>query len=166
MSSQLTDTLCTRCGLCCDGILFADVELAGPAEASRLEWLGIEVEDDGADRAVLEQPCAALDGTRCSIYPHRPACCRTFECRLLDDVRAGAVDVDHALTIIATTLEQVRAVRTMLGPMRSGRGLPLSERVDEALAIVGGPDATGKRAGALKAAMSALKQSVRKHFTG
>ena len=31
---MLTDTLCTRCGLCCDGTLLGDVELTGPAEAA------------------------------------------------------------------------------------------------------------------------------------
>ena len=33
METRLTDTLCTRCGLCCDGTLFAEVELAHRAEA-------------------------------------------------------------------------------------------------------------------------------------
>ena len=37
MAQDLTDTLCTRCGLCCDGSLFADVELASPVEAAGLE---------------------------------------------------------------------------------------------------------------------------------
>ena len=36
MSPLLTDTLCTNCGLCCDGTLFADVELVGQAEIARL----------------------------------------------------------------------------------------------------------------------------------
>ena len=76
----LTDTLCTQCGLCCDGTLFADVEL-GRAEAARLENMGLEVEV--TDGGLLSQPCAALKGRRCSIYAHRPKCCRTFECQLL-----------------------------------------------------------------------------------
>jgi uncharacterized protein len=90
METRLTDTLCTRCGLCCDGTLFAEVELAHRAEATRLEALGLEIESD--DEAPLQvQPCTALKGRRCGIYPHRPGCCRTFECRLLQDVRCGAV---------------------------------------------------------------------------
>ena len=39
---MLTDTLCTRCGLCCDGTLFGDVELRGPVEAAQVEALGLE----------------------------------------------------------------------------------------------------------------------------
>jgi hypothetical protein len=41
MKPSLTDTLCTRCGLCCDGSLFADVELASGGEASALEVMGL-----------------------------------------------------------------------------------------------------------------------------
>ena len=48
MKPSLTDTLCTRCGLCCDGSLFADVELAGPAESAGLEVMGLEIEEDDA----------------------------------------------------------------------------------------------------------------------
>src|SRR5512144_1816695 len=92
---SLTDTLCTRCGLCCDGTLLTDVELAGRREISRLEALGHESDgDDGAGRGVLPLPCQALEGRRCGIYPHRPECCRSFECRLLQEVRRGIVPVE------------------------------------------------------------------------
>ena len=84
---MLTDTLCTRCGLCCDGTLLGDVELTGPAEAARLELLGLDVDTDDADTELLSLPCAALCGTRCGIYLQRPQSCRTFECRLLQNPR-------------------------------------------------------------------------------
>jgi uncharacterized protein len=108
MKRSLTDTLCTRCGLCCDGSLFADVELAGHAEATTLEILGLEIDDDDADGALLLQPCRALQGNRCGIYAHRPECCRTFECRLLQDVRRGAVGVERARVQIARTRKRIR----------------------------------------------------------
>ena len=88
MKPSLTDTLCTRCGLCCDGSLFADVELAGGDEAAALEVMGLEIEEgDEDDDGLLLQPCGALQGKRCGIYPHRPDCCRTFECQLLQAVK-------------------------------------------------------------------------------
>ena len=89
--------LCTRCGLCCNGSLFADVELSGPREAAPLEAFGLEIEDDN----LLIQPCGALKGTRCSIYSHRPKCCRTFECLLLKRVRRNELSVQAALQQIA-----------------------------------------------------------------
>ena len=64
-TNALTDTLCTRCGLCCDGSLFADVELASGDEASALEVMELEIEDDDDDGGgVLVQPCGALKGTQ------------------------------------------------------------------------------------------------------
>ena len=122
MEPSLTDVLCTRCGLCCDGSLFADVELAGAHEAAGLEVMGLAIEEGDRDGVhLLLQPCRALKGTRCSIYEHRPGCCRTFECRLLQEVRRGAVSVEEALGKIAEakislksqvlSLESKRAVR-------------------------------------------------------
>jgi hypothetical protein len=107
MGTSLTDTLCTRCGLCCDGSLFADVELAGRVEATRLEVLGLEIDDD-AEETLLLQPCLALQGTRCGIYALRPECCRTFECRLLQEVRRGTVGVERASLRIARTRRRIR----------------------------------------------------------
>ena len=96
--------LCVECGLCCDGTLFADVELKDTREAAALEAMGLEVdEEDG--RELLIQPCRGLDGTRCTIYPHRPECCRTFECGLLMGVRRGQVSRAEAMTVIEEVKE-------------------------------------------------------------
>ena len=168
MKSSLTDTLCTRCGLCCDGSLFADVELAGRDEAAALEVMGLEIEEDEADGALLLQPCAALQGKRCGIYAHRPECCRTFECRLLQDVRRGAVGVARASELIAEALKQVGQVRklaTGLG-QRDGR-LPLKERYAEALALAdeaGVDPATARQHAELETAMAAVEGLIRKTF--
>ncbi|HEY2953948.1 MAG TPA: YkgJ family cysteine cluster protein [Candidatus Eisenbacteria bacterium] len=165
MKPSLTDTLCTRCGLCCDGSLFADVELAGRAEATRLEVMGLEIDDD-TDAALLVLPCRALRGRLCSIYPHRPECCRTFECRLLQDVRRGAVSVERAGERIAETLEQIGRVRELLVQLGQGDArLPLRESCAEALAKdeASDPEVNRKRA-ELEAAMSAVEELVQKTF--
>ena len=111
MSPCRTDALCTRCGLCCDGTLFADVELAGRAEAAGLEVMGQEIEDDDAGGGLLVQPCGALQRRRCGIYAHRPECCRTFECRLLQDVRRGSVGLERAGEQIEEALTRIGRVR-------------------------------------------------------
>ena len=166
MKPSLTVTLCTRCGLCCDGSLFADVELIGQAEATRLEILGLEIEDHDADGELLLQPCAALQGRRCGIYPHRPKCCRTFECQLLQDVRRGAVTVVRAADEIAEALRRIRRVKALLAKLgqRDVR-LPLKERCAEALA--GEAAATrevNRNRAELAVAMSAVERSIRKTF--
>lgn len=165
MAQDLTDTLCTRCGLCCDGTLFADVELAGRAEAARLEILGLEIEDDDTHAPLLVQPCAALRGRKCGIYEYRPGCCRTFECRLLQDARSGTVSTDSALATIAEALELVRSAKTTLVVLgeRDTR-LPITERASQVIAKSATTGRLPKRRKELAATMSRLSALVRKSF--
>jgi len=166
MTRSLTDTLCTRCGLCCDGSLFADVELAGRAEATRMEAMGLEIEDDDTGGAQLLQPCVALQGRRCAIYEHRPECCQTFECRLLQDVRRGVVGVERAKEHIAEALKRIGRVKGLLAHRGQHVGrLPLGESCAEELAkdTHANPEVNRKRA-ELEAAMSAVEALIRKTF--
>ena len=168
MKPSLAERLCTRCALCCDGSLFADVELAGRAEATGLEVLGLEIEDGDADGALLLQPCRALQGKRCGIYAHRPRCCRTFECRLLQDVRRGAVSMERAREHIAEAHKRIGRVKTLMAQLgQRGEHLPLKERCAEALSRKAGsdPEMNRKRA-ELETAMSAKEEFIRKTFLG
>ena len=167
-SPSLIDALCTRCGLCCDGSLFADLELIGRAEVTRVEILGLEIEDQNQNSALLALPCRALQGTRCSIYTHRPKCCRSFECCLLQNVRQGVVSVEQAAGQIADArnrIERVRQLMTQLGPVDPD--LPLREACAEVLAGEPGTDSNGspKRA-ELEAAMSAVDEILHRTFLG
>jgi hypothetical protein len=163
MKPDLPGLLCTQCGLCCDGSLLADVELRRGAETSRLEILGLEVDDDGDGHPLLPLPCAALEGRRCGIYAHRPRCCRMFECGLLQGVRQGRVQIEEAQRRVAETLTQIRRVEDLLGPPAHGEArLPLRERCAEALAG-DGPSAPRPGAG-LGAAMAAVERSIARWF--
>ena len=166
MTSSLTETLCTRCGLCCDGSLFADVEVSGRAEATRLEAMGMEVEDGDREGALLSQPCVALQGKRCAVYEHRPRCCRTFECRLLQDVGRGVVDVERAKAQIAEALKRIERVRVLMARLgQHDSHLPLRESCAETLAkdADSDPKVNRKRA-ELEAAMSAVEELIQKTF--
>lgn len=165
-SPSLTDALCTRCGLCCDGTLLGDVELTGPAEATRLELLGLDVDSDDADVDLLSLPCAGLRGTRCSVYAQRPECCRTFECRLLQDTRRGAVSVDAALARIATARRQIQQVERLLAGLEARPArLPLAERIADAIAATSHRSwAARRKRHALEAAGTALLRTLRETF--
>jgi uncharacterized protein len=170
MTPNLTDTLCTKCGLCCDGSLFADVELAGRRESAGLEAMGLEIEDDDVSGDLLVQPCRALRGKRCSIYAHRPECCRTFECRLLQDVRRGAVTAERATEHIAEALKQAGRVRKLAAELglRDAR-LPLKERCAEALALTDETDAhptLKRKREELEVVMGAIELLIRENFLG
>ena len=168
MTPLLTDTLCTKCGLCCDGTLFADVELVGRAEVARLEIMGMEVENEDRNMGLLSQPCAALRGTRCGIYAHRPKCCRVFQCDLLQNAQRGAVTVERAMEQIADAREQIRQVRAMLGRLGNrDEGLPIKERCAETLAAEGCTTPEGIRDRAdLEAAMATLEKTIWNTFLG
>ena len=90
--APLTDTLCLQCGLCCNGVLFADVR-PEPGDRSPLF----------AGRSRVSQPCPAFTAgdCTCAIYPERPRRCRQFECRQLLGVGAGEITAAAALRRIA-----------------------------------------------------------------
>ncbi len=88
--------LCTACGLCCNGVLFADVELQAEDDASALEKLGLPLKRLKT-KTKMPQPCAALNGCLCRNYAQRPSRCRTFECLQLLKVKSGETAPDNAL---------------------------------------------------------------------
>jgi len=100
-----TDTLCLQCGLCCNGVLFADVR-PEPGDKSPLF----------AGRSRVNQPCPAFNsGTcACAIYTERPARCRKFECRQLIGVQAGEITADAALKRIRKARQLAAKVEKLL----------------------------------------------------
>ncbi len=114
--NSIAEQLCLKCGLCCNGVIFRDVELQPGDNAARLQSLGLHVRAPrtAAGRAKFPQPCAALDGCRCRIYADRPTYCRQFECALFKAVRAGRIDVSAALHLIRTTRDRAARVLRLL----------------------------------------------------
>ncbi len=171
MKPILTDVLCTRCGLCCDGSLFADVELASRDDAAALEVMGLEIEDaDAGDGGLLLQPCRALRAKLCSIYPYRPDCCRTFECRLLQEVKRGDASVDRAWEKIAEARQRIDRVRELIGRLGpDDERLPLKERCEDALARVEEVTANWRirrTCAELQTTMKSLEQLLQESFLG
>jgi Fe-S-cluster containining protein len=111
--------LCPHCALCCNGVLFKDVELQPGDNAATLKSLGLLFTKAGSRRSAMSketfpQPCAALDGCRCRIYADRPARCREFECALLKAVVAGETEVNVALRVIRDARQRAEKVRALL----------------------------------------------------
>ena len=107
------EQLCPKCGLCCNGVLFADVELRKGDDAQRLVELGLSLIKKGRQQA-FAQPCACFDGTLCRIYTDRPKRCRTFECGLLKRVEANEMTPNAALKKISAAKNQAEKVRGLL----------------------------------------------------
>ena len=130
-SKAAVGELCPACGLCCNGVIFANLALQPGDNAARLQALGLPVrKSPSALRPPhLAQPCAAFEGCRCRVYADRPHYCREFECVLLKSVKAGQTEPAAALRIIRTARERADRVRHLLHALGdTDEQLPLSAR--------------------------------------
>ena len=117
----LTDDLCLRCGLCCDGTLFRAVELQSGDDPIHLKNLGLPIhpvrrrQSRTSTGSQFSQPCQALGaGCRCRIYSERPTYCRQFECLLFQQVRETKQTAAEALRLIRSARRRAATVRRLL----------------------------------------------------
>lgn len=109
-------TLCTACGLCCDGTLYGQVALEGASNgplALRLAKRGFAILQDGGGATAFKQPCPALRGALCDMYEERPPACARYACLLRTNVESGRTELPVAERIV------VRA-RTLSARIRAG----------------------------------------------
>jgi hypothetical protein len=114
-------TLCLQCGLCCNGVLFADVRRE-PADGSIL------FVQHGPR---VPQPCPAFKSgdCTCTIYAERPARCRKFECKQLLAVKAGGKTIEAALRRIGEARKLAGKVDRLLIELGFAEmHLPLNKR--------------------------------------
>jgi len=167
-SASAPDRLCKACGLCCNGVLFADVKVGPNDRPATLTELGLRLRRRGASSA-FDQPCAALraDG-HCGIYAERPRMCRAFECGVLQEVIAGTLTEAGALRVIRRAKKLTRKVTDLL--QRSGNQdthRPLTRRYQ---AVMRTPidlttgKAAGERRGELMLAVHELMELVKRRF--
>jgi hypothetical protein len=104
--------LCPQCALCCNGVLFKDVELQPGDDAATLKRLGLAFAK--SPKLKFPQPCAALECCKCRIYAERPARCREFECALLKSVGAGETETPMALRAIRDAQKRAERVKRLL----------------------------------------------------
>jgi Fe-S-cluster containining protein len=98
--------------MCCNGVLFKDVELQPGDDAAKLIRLGLAFAKSRQQK--FPQPCAALDCRRCGIYADRPVRCRQFECALLKSVAEGEMETPKALRVIRDTQKRAEKVKRLL----------------------------------------------------
>jgi Fe-S-cluster containining protein len=115
MNPDDANSLCLECGLCCNGVIFADVQLRRGDNAARLRTLGLAfVQKPKAGVEKFKQPCAAFGECKCNIYSDRPKYCREFECLLLKNVKAGEVKISEARKVIRSAVRQAEKVKKLL----------------------------------------------------
>jgi Fe-S-cluster containining protein len=117
MNRRNSNSLCLECGLCCNGVIFADVQLQPGDNTARLRSLGLAMISNRSSKIGIQkfkQPCTAFDGCRCQIYSERPKYCREFECLLLKSVKAGHTDHSEASQMVHSALRRVKKVKSLL----------------------------------------------------
>ena len=166
--TSITASLCTQCGLCCDGTIFDDIELPDDAIADRLSQHDLDIEPGTPPLLLL--PCTALcENKHCGIYDERPTPCRTFECRLLQKTERGQLPLEQALDIVAQTTTHAQQVNQLCEQLEeSDAHLPLRMRCAEALAqpICGDDDRANDLRQALAQAMDTMGHLLNSHFVG
>jgi hypothetical protein len=118
---ELTDTLCLQCGLCCNGVLFADVRHEHGDNSPLFIQHGSRV----------AQPCPAFNSgnCKCTVYAERPTRCRKFECKQLLAVRIGKKTSEVALKKIREAHALAREVEKLLTQLGFNETrLPFSKR--------------------------------------
>jgi len=126
-----TAELCPACGLCCNGVIFANVGLRRGDETAwlRSRGLPVSIPHTALRPPHLAQPCAAFDGCRCRVYADRPQYCRAFDCALLKSVKAGYTEPAAALRVVRTARDRADKVRLLLHALGdTDEQLPLSAR--------------------------------------
>ncbi len=167
MNAAIASRLCTACRMCCDGTLFEIVRMQPGDSPAQLSRHGMRMRcRDG--EYFMEQPCAALLETGCTIYSDRPSRCRQFNCQQLHLVEAGQTTEADAMAAIGTAhalAAQVRALIEQSGLREDGQPLAaryqrlMSTPVNAALE----PEMVAVRA-ALEQAMQELRLVLNRDF--
>ncbi len=154
--------------MCCNGVLFGDVELQARDDPCKLSALGMDLFRKGPKQC-FNQPCACFDGKWCRIYADRPSRCRTFECRLLQRVQSSKMMSDAALKSIAEArrcADRVRELVRQLG--QNDERMPLNRRYSAIMAqpldLASDDDETVERRSQLMLAVHKLTQILERDF--
>ena len=169
MAMNPIDQLCPNCGLCCDGTLFADVELRAGDDPGQLKRLGLPVMKKGTRKLAFSQSCACFDGKLCQIYDHRPKRCRQFACGLLKQVETGKMESTAALKHIAAARRQFEKVDNLLLAMgQKDSSVALTQRFAAAMSapLNLADEANAENYGDLMLEMDRLMQRLQQDFLG
>jgi len=102
VSAEITQSLCSNCGMCCDGTLFHSVILQPTDSPRTLSSLGLTLKRKPGG-TTFRQPCSAHQNNQCAIYENRPQRCRLFNCQQLLRVASGEITQSAAQETIAST---------------------------------------------------------------
>lgn len=109
-------SICIKCGFCCDATLFTTASL-NPGERGHLPEKLEGNSFSKGNKEYFRQPCPYFSGN-CTIYDRKRAdICSSYRCQLLKDFAEGKITMSEALEIISVAtrmreelMEQYRAI--------------------------------------------------------
>jgi len=119
--TELNDTLCLKCGLCCNGVIFGDVRQERGDSSPLFDRHGPRV----------MQPCPAFSqgDCTCSLYADRPTRCRKFECKQFSAVSNGELSPAAALKKIREAKKLAAQIESLLSKLGyNDSSLPFTKR--------------------------------------
>lgn len=155
--------LCTRCGLCCHGVLHEWGELED-AEVERVRSAGVGLERI-RDRLVFSLPCSRVEGTVCTVYEHRPDACRGYRCALLRRYEDGEIALGDAVQLVGQAHALLDGVKSRLQAEESYRDFTSAWRAHMSgdKRIVWSDADRSRRSGAFMA-LAMLSRFIDRHF--
>jgi hypothetical protein len=122
-------SLCARCGLCCDGTIFGRARVFAEDDPARLKAGGFILLATAA-RTGFTLPCHHQRGRLCAIYQQwRPQVCHTFRCALLRSVEAGQLSVGNAHARIERAVALAERIRAQLPAQGEHERKTLTQRM-------------------------------------
>ena len=155
-------SLCTRCGLCCSGVIFDYVPVEQDERAG-LTDLGFEILEDG-EEAKFPQPCRMFSGSLCSIYAERPAACRKFQCKVLRRYHDGSIAEEEAFFLIEAAKSLVEKLKPQLEEGESVASARKRWRLERQRVVEGGASAMSPDQARFHLNMASLNIFLDKHF--
>lgn len=113
VSTDQLSSICTQCGMCCDGTLFKKVTIKDDADETLVRNNGLTVITEEGQKKSFPQPCLHYMHI-CTIYETRPCSCRHYLCQPLKKFKNGDMPFEEAQKIIQAALNLRAEIRTLI----------------------------------------------------
>jgi Fe-S-cluster containining protein len=165
-NNELIQEICGKCGLCCSGVLFGDVELHPSDSGEALKKAGFKLRSKGR-KICFRQPCSFHGPAGCGAYLIRPLQCQKFECKLLQKSLSEGCISPRTLKLIQQTKSKVNSIEALLTTQEETpqNHLPLNQRCAaifrQPIDLAASTPQSEKNRGTLMAAVSKLSGLLR-----
>jgi hypothetical protein len=126
-NEKIAQAICTSCGLCCDGSLFARARLTADdlnEHLAKAEILALHE----ADKIFFHLPCHHLENRHCNIYHMwRPDICSRFKCKVLRRLVNGEISFEQGMEIVKKALLHIAEIKVQAGLSGSLKKIGLRE---------------------------------------